>query len=96
MRNLAVCISVEYFESFKLLQVPKSKLKMQLRSNFYNNQILFIFGVDVCLLEMLQIGKDFSMNFRESQMKILRNMGTPNAKNTILKYLLLVQLIKIL
>ena len=51
---------------------------MQLRSNFYNNQILFIFGADdVCLLEMLQIG-GFFYEFPGITNKNLKNVGTPN------------------
>ena len=79
MRNLAVCIFVEYLEVFKflLLQVPKSKLKMQLRGNFYYNQILFIFGADdVCLLEMLQIG-GFFYEFPGITNKNLKKYGNP-------------------
>ena len=50
---------------------------MQLRGNFYYNQILFIFGADdVCLLEMLQIG-GFFYEFPGITNKNLKKYGNP-------------------
>ena len=80
MRNLAVCIFVEYFESFQIVVAASSKKQIEnaiKKQLLHNNQILFIFGADdVCLLEMLQIG-GFFYEFPGITNKNLKKYGNP-------------------